>query len=269
MSSTVGRAHGAVVTRTEDERSKSVQVFDMIRDLQERALSDQLSDAPDVGGSRVLYRSTDGDIALPGVLTRPMPEPSDVLRERVSSFGRFDSREISASQLHEVLQAATNAGVALQGNARLNMTTKILKFCVLVNAIDDLAPGIYEYNPISMRLSPIRLGAVRTFIERNYFLTNYRPADAAAVIVPIGRPYAMVAAAGAMGIRLLNAQVGAAAQSIYFSCAQLHLGCGAALGFDNEHYKDELRLQNDEVPLLTIMIGHNSPNVANYRFDVM
>ena len=62
---------------------------------------------------------------------------------------------------------------------------------------------------------------------------------------------------GPRGYRRVNAEVGAVTQSVYLACAALDVGCGAALGFDNVSYQEELQITDEtEWPLLILMIGH-------------
>jgi hypothetical protein len=105
------------------------------------------------------------------------------------------------------------------------------------------------------------------FLQRNYFLPNYNLEQAAVVIVPAIRVTDVLDAAGPRGYNVVNATIGAVAQSFYTAAAALDLGCGVALGFDGVSYIEELGLDG-ETPLLIMLAGHERALPSDYRYDL-
>ena len=53
------------------------------------------------------------------------------------------------------------------------------------------------------------------------------------------------------------------------AAARAGLGCGAALGFDNAAYAEQLGLAgSDEAPLLILMIGHERALPGDYVYRI-
>ncbi|MEV4447189.1 MULTISPECIES: SagB family peptide dehydrogenase [Streptomyces] len=211
-----------------------------------------------------------GTTALPAPRTLGMPV-RDALRARRSSFGRFSGEQpLAADELSAVLAAAHAGGElpcdALEPGEGLSLA----KLYVFVNHVDGVAPGAYEYDPAGGRLVTVVPGPQGSFLQRNYFLSNYNVEQAAAVVVPAVRGQALIGAVGGRGFRVSNAVTGAVAQATYTACAALGVGCGAALGFDNVSYIEQLGLDaTGEVPLLILMVGHERPNPAGLRHEIV
>jgi nitroreductase len=115
----------------------------------------------------------------------------------------------------------------------------------------------------------VREGRPGTFLQKNYFLSNYNLEQAGVVLVPTVRTTAVLDAVGDRGYRLVNATVGAVSQAVYTAASALELGCGVALGFDNISYIEELGLEDTgEAPLLIMMIGNERPAPADFRYEI-
>nr|WP_203934359.1 nitroreductase family protein [Virgisporangium ochraceum] len=261
---------GVAVRRRDEERSRVVLTFDPVRRIHRttaRAATDRpvpgalaaaAATAPPAGGDRV---------ALP-----PAPPPTmpvrDALARRRSSFGRFDaSRALSTGDLAALLVAAHVAHlpteVAAPGDGHL------AKLYVFVNHVRGVAPGSYAYDPARHDLRPIRPGPPGMFLQRNYFLPNYNLEQAAVVVVPAVRVGDVLDAVGPRGYNVVNATIGAVAQSFYTAAAALDLGCGVALGFDGVSYIEELDLDGTgETPLLIMLAGHERALPSDYRYDL-
>jgi hypothetical protein len=133
--------------------------------------------------------------------------------------------------------------------------------------VRGIAPGSYEYDPIGGWLRAIRPGPPGRFLQRNYFLANYNLEQAAVVVVPTVRVGAVLDAAGPRAYNVVNATIGAVAQSYYTAAAALDLGCGVALGFDGVSYIEELGLDG-ETPLLIMLAGRERASASDYRYDL-
>jgi nitroreductase len=141
--------------------------------------------------------------------------------------------------------------------------------CLFVNHVAGIEPGSYEYDRDENALLPLQGGPPGEFLQRNYFLNNYNVEQASAVLVPVVRADAVLDAIGPRGYRLINTLVGSVAQAVYVACAGVGIGCGAALGFDNISYTEEMGLgERGEVPFLMIMIGREHHTRAAYRYEI-
>ncbi|QKV72299.1 nitroreductase family protein [Streptomyces harbinensis] len=218
----------------------------------------------------------------PGIARRPaaaqdLPEPAPLtmnvrraLRARRSSFGRFAAhRRLSAAQLTAAL-AAAHAGAELGGDSgAAGGGARLAMLYAFVNHVDGVEPGAYAYDPERRALRLVSAGAPGPFLQKNYFLSNYNLEQAGVVLVPTVRTRAVLEAVGDRGYRLVNATVGAIAQATYTAAAALGIGCGVALGFDNLSYREELDLEGtDEAPLLIMLLGHERPAPADFRYEI-
>ncbi|MGH3311964.1 MAG: nitroreductase family protein, partial [Streptomyces sp.] len=192
----------------------------------------------------------------------------EALRRRRSSFGRFDARRpITAGQLGTAL--AASAAVSLETDAEPPDAPRLTKLYAFVSHVEGVEPGAYEYDPTAHALRLVVPGPHGGFLQRNYFLANYNLEQSGAVLVPTVRTRAVLDAVGDRGYRLYGATVGAVSQAFYTACAALGLGSGVALGFDNDSYIEELRLERTgETPLLIMLLGHERPQSADFRYEI-
>lgn len=262
---------GVSVRHRDIERSRTVLRFDTLSRMQEttlgRAGEAPAADALASAAAPDAYRQR-AELPLP-VRQSLDTDVRTALRRRRSSFGRFDaSRPMTASSLAATL-AAAHAGAPLGGDTRTTEGTRLANLYAFVNHVDGVAPGAYAFDPQSGGLRLVREGNPGSFLQRNYFLSNYNVEQAAAVIVPTLRTAAVLDAVGDRGYRLVNATVGAIAQSVYTASAALEVGCGVALGFDNISYIEELGLEETgESPLLIMLVGHERPHPADFRYEI-
>lgn len=189
------------------------------------------------------------------------------LRRRRSSFGRFQAAPpITAAELAAVLAATAATGV--HSDAQAHGEPALAKLYAFVNHAEGIAPGAYEYAPGPGELHLVKPGPPGGFLQKNYFLGNYNLEQAAAVLVPTVRTGAVLDAVGDRGYRLVNATIGAIAQTHYTAASALGLAAGVALGFDNLSFVEELALPDGEAPMLLMMIGHERPNPAEFRYEI-
>ncbi|WP_432054916.1 nitroreductase family protein [Streptomyces sp. bgisy022] len=205
----------------------------------------------------------------------PLPPPAlpdtgvrRALRERRSSFGRFDARRrTGAGELSAVLAAC--AQTRLAGDSDPSGRLRLARLYAFVNHVQDVAQGAYAYDPERNELRLVQPGPQGEFLQRNYFLANYNLEQAGAVLVPTVRTTAVLDAVGDRGYRLAVGTAGAVAQSFYVAASALGLGAGVALGFDNVSYAERLGLTgSDEAPLLIMALGHERPGSADFRHEI-
>ncbi|MEY9962502.1 SagB-type dehydrogenase family enzyme [Streptacidiphilus sp. MAP12-16] len=268
---TVTTPAAARVRHADQERSRTVYTFDLLERMQAAAL-EGATERPAAGA---LTTALARPVAAGGERT-PLPEPltlpSDLrtsLRARRSSFGRFSSyRTVDPAQLSAILAAAEAAG-RLDSDVEPPDGPSLTRLYVFVNHVESVAPGSYLYDPLDRSLRLVRSGAPGSFVQRAYTLNNYNVEQAGAVIVPTVRTSAVLDALGDRGYRLAAAAVGATAQAVYTACAAMDLGCGVALGFDGDSYVEELALAGSaEMPLLSMMVGHERPHPADFRYEI-
>ncbi|MFJ6883564.1 nitroreductase family protein [Streptomyces californicus] len=263
-----GAASAVSVRRSDVERSRTVLTFDALLKMQAATSAGAAArPAPDALAPAAAHPA---DERLPeAALPPPRPLDADVrtaLRARRSSFGRFDAQKpVAADQLAACL-AAASAGSRIGGDTG---DVRLARLYAFVNHVEGVEPGSYAYDPERCTLRRVKEGRPGEFLQKNYFLANYNLEQAGAVLVPTVRTTAVLDAVGDRGYRLVNATIGAVAQSVYTAAAAVGLGCGVALGFDNISYIEELGLEETgEAPLLIMMIGNERPAPADFRYEI-
>ncbi|MEV6316299.1 SagB family peptide dehydrogenase [Streptomyces sp. NPDC051776] len=263
-------AANASVRHRDVERSRTVLTFDAVLTMQ-AATAEQATARPAPGALAPAAAPPLGESER---LPLPPAEPltTDVrtaLRSRRSSFGRFDARRpISAAQLATCL-AAAQAGARLGGDTGHTEDPPLAKLYAIVSHTEGITPGAYAYDPDAHELQLVKDGPLGLFLQKNYFLANYNLEQAGAVLVATVRTAAVLDAVGDRGYRLVNATIGAMAQTLYTASSAMELGCGVALGFDNISYIEELGIEDTgEAPLLIMMIGNERPDPADFRHEI-
>ncbi|WP_435226811.1 SagB/ThcOx family dehydrogenase [Streptomyces sp. Tue6028] len=264
-------APGARVRRPPDEKSRRVLSFPTVQRVHAATL-EGAADRPAPGTLDTALAAPAG----PGERSAlPAPVPLDTpvrraLRERRSSFGRFAAAEpLASDRLAAALAAAVAAGT-LDSDTETPGGAPLIRLYVFVNHVRDVPAGLYEYDRDTGGLVLMKAGDFGSFLQENYFLANYNVEQAAAVLVPVARTHAVLDAVGDRGYRLVNAAVGATAQAVYTAASAAGTACGVALGFDSVSFGEELGLaERGEIPLLIMMIGHERPHPADYRYDIV
>ncbi|MFD3494420.1 SagB family peptide dehydrogenase [Streptomyces sp. NPDC058690] len=258
----------ASVQHRDVERSRTVLTFEALRNIQS-ATAARATDRPRPGAlapaAALPADPTRTEVALP--TARPLDtDVRTALRRRRSSFGRFDAQKPVTAEQFAACLAASAAGSRIGGDTGDQRLAKLYAF---VNHVEGLAPGSYEYDPDAQSLRLVKEGRPGEFLQKNYFLANYNLEQAGAVLVPTVRTTAVLDAVGDRGYLLVNATIGAIAQTVYTTASAVDLGCGVALGFDNISYIEELGLEaTGEAPLLIMMIGNERPAPADFRYEI-
>ena len=69
---------------------------------------------------------------------------------------------------------------------------------------------------------------------------------------------------------MINAEVGALAQTAYTAAAALGVGCGAVLGFDNIAIDEAVGLDDgDERTFLFVLLGHERADRADFDYRLV
>ncbi|MFD0225700.1 nitroreductase family protein [Streptomyces hirsutus] len=263
-------AHRPSVRHRDVERSRTLLDFTALREMHSATLA-AATDRPvpgalaaaaalpaDAGGDRVELPAP----AFPGTGLRR------TLRDRRSSFGRFDARRrVAGEHLSAVLAAC--AGTRLAGDTDPAGEVRLARMYAFVNHVEGVEQGAYVYDAERGDLRLVAAGPQGSFLQENYFLANYNLEQAGVVLVPTVRTGAVLDAVGDRGYRLAVGTAGAVAQSFYLAASALDLGAGVALGFDNVSFVERLGLADgDEAPLLIMALGHERPGPADFRHEI-
>ncbi|MFJ6568524.1 nitroreductase family protein [Streptomyces sp. NPDC091292] len=266
----------------DSERSRRVLHFDTLQRIH-TATADAATARPAPGALDPARTPLPEGNGTPVPLPPADLPPVDVrtaLRERRSSFGRFDAtRPVTSAQLAATLAACAAASLGSDAETPttgpgdtgwdLPALPGLVTLYAFVNHVDGVEPGAYAYDPAAHTLRLLVPGPPGAFLQRNYFLSNYNLEQTGAVLVPTVRTAAVLDAVGDRGYRLVNGTVGAVAQTFYTAASALGLGAGVALGFDNISFIEELALdRTGENPLLIMLLGHERPHPADFRYEI-
>ncbi|MBL3666225.1 nitroreductase family protein [Streptomyces sp. M2CJ-2] len=267
--------HRPAVRHRDVERSRTLLDFTALSEMHAATL-EGAADRPAPGALAVAAAlptaGADADaVGTPVALPEPAFPDTGVrraLRDRRSSFGRFDARRpVGTGDLSAVLAAC--AGTRLAGDTDPSGEVRLAKLYAFVNHVEGVEQGAYAYDPDRDELCPVAPGPQGSFLQENYFLANYNLEQAGAVLVPTVRTTAVLDTLGDRGYRLAVGTAGAVAQSFYVAASALGLGAGVALGFDNVSFVERLGLTDgDEAPLLIMALGHERPQPADFRHEI-
>lgn len=243
------------------ERSRVVRRFPRTDAVHRAALvTTQPRPAP---GVRAAAPEPPGGLALPADRLPDLGTPAVLLMRR-SSFGRFAARPtLPAGHLGTLLAAMAHAR-GRPSDLDPAGGSGLTRFMVVANHVAGVAAGCYSYDSAGSRLSTVADTAPSgPYLQRSYQLVNYDMGQVAAIVAIVGRPAAALDHFGERGLRVLNAEAGAVAQTGYLAAAVLGIGCGAVLGLDNLAMNDLLKLTDtDERTLLFLLVGRDRGGFA-------
>ena len=120
--------------------------------------------------------------------------------------------------------------------------------------VDDLAPGIYKYNPAKDELALVKEGDVRASLAAAS-LGQRSVADGAINIVMAAVYERTKVKYGSRGERYVHIEVGHAAQNICLEATALGLGLVTVGAFDDAEVAKTVGMSQDESPLYVIPVG--------------
>ncbi len=246
------------------QRSKTRTTFAMGKHahrstlLADDSLPDTIASAQATIHTEEKTASTNKPIPLPPpALANLQQDLLETFQMRRSSFGTFSaSPPLSQAELATLLYAGS---LVRDYSSDVKDSAKIPPFtqqAVFINSVEGIKRGVYNYDDTAHSLTLIREAETALFLQQHYLLQNYSLAEAAAVIAVIGNLENMLAIYGNRGYRLLNAEAGLVAQSLYMVSTGLSLACGAALGFDNTALNEVLGLESGQKTLIFVLVGH-------------
>ena len=129
-----------------------------------------------------------------------------------------------------------------------------LEIYVVVGDVENLAGGVYRYEPVEHELVKILEGDKRTDLA-TAALGQSSVSDAAIDIVVTAVYERTTVKYGERGIRYVHIEVGHAAQNMCLQATAMDLGIVTVGAFDDQQVKEVLNLPEDEQPLYVIPIG--------------
>ncbi len=266
-------APGRVVDRPSFERSAKILRFDR----SEAAFRATLLDG-DHARRRPVASPASAVVPPPPSATAPVPLPPPapghaelgrVLRRRRSSFGAFVAQPpLDLGELGTVLAGAASA-------RRYSADVKthdapLTRVHVLANRVAGIPAGTYTYEEDGHRLHPVQERELATFLQKAYYLSNYNLDQVGAVLAISANLDSALSLYGSRGYRVLNAEVGAVAQTAYVAACAAGVGCGAVLGFDNIAIDEAVGLdRSDERTFLFLLLGHERTDPADFDFRLV
>ncbi len=251
------------------ERSRRTVAFELVGRVHEAAL---VGGRPRPGADAA--RTGAAFAPLGGGEVRSLPDPvadradldvAGSLRARRTSFGLLTARPpLDVRDLGAVLASVARAGTAGTDVAPAPRGHGWIRQRVLSNTVTGLGQRVYGYDAASHALVA---GAALDVsgLQRLYALNNYNLAEVAAIIVITGRLEAVVAAYGARGYRMLNIEVGQAAQAAYLAATARGLGVGAVLGLDSLGVDGLLGIDGTgEHSMICVLVGHERTPALRY-----
>lgn len=263
---------GGLIDRPSFERSARTRVFEQVREVHRAVLADRRP-RPDPSLARTLVPrrpQRDGVVELPEPLEKRLGgDLAQVLRARRTSFGSFvRSRLLGLDELATVLAGAVSA--QRYDSDVVPADVALTGLYVLANRVEGLPSGTYRYECGDHRLQVVRQSPIAEMLQHSYYLSNYNLEQVGAVLAVSGRSRSTLAAYGSRGYRVLNAEVGAIAQTAYVSATALGVGCGAVLGFDNIAMDEAVGLDDgDERTFLYLLLGHERADRADFDYRLL
>ncbi|QBD82832.1 SagB/ThcOx family dehydrogenase [Ktedonosporobacter rubrisoli] len=264
-----------LIKKSSFQRSKEITVFDLNREVHRSTLLHEGSPTPGRKFSQAsvddVYRGSERIALPPPAIEGLQMNILDTFQRRRSSFGSFSHQNpLSLVELATMLAFGAAICTYKADVKMVEHTSSFTRQVVFANTVEGLEQGIYAYDQQQHCLWCVQKGDMRLFLQQHYFLQNYNPAETGALIALVGHLDGMLEVYGNRGYRILNAEVGMAAQSIYMAAAALSCACGAALGFNNGALNTVLHLdQTQEKTLLFLMVGHERFPSADFdtRFE--
>lgn len=200
-------------------------------------------------------------LADPPILTLPPPcrngqlSLENCLSER-RSCRVFEERSLSVPEIGQLLWAAQGiTGAAGLRTAPSAKAVYPLRLDVIAAEVEDVAAGVYRYDPEAHRLTLRFRGDLR---EQLVAAAGGQEVIALApVVVLMSAVYrGMLREFGERGTRLSHIEAGHIGQNLCLEATSLGLGCLTMGAFDDALFKKLARLGESEEPIYCVAIGH-------------
>ena len=129
-----------------------------------------------------------------------------------------------------------------------------LKLFIVVGDVNELLPGIYQYNPEDHSLLKTANGDLRKLLQKAAFNQSCI-GDAAIIFVFTAIYQRTTGKYGERGVRYVHMEVGHAGQNLFLQAEALHLGTVVVGAFDDDEVREVLNLDSDIQPLSLMPVG--------------
>ena len=129
-----------------------------------------------------------------------------------------------------------------------------LKLFVVVGDVNELSPGIYQYNPKDHSLLKTANGDLRKSLQKAA-LDQTCVGDAAIIFVFTAIYQRTIWKYGKRGVRYVHMEVGHAGQNLFLQAEGLGLGTVVVGAFDDDEVREALNLDTDVQPLSLMPVG--------------
>ena len=129
-----------------------------------------------------------------------------------------------------------------------------LKLFIVVGDVNELSPGIYQYNPEDHSLLKTANGDLRKLLQKAAFNQSCI-GDAAIIFVFTAIYQRTTGKYGERGVRYVHMEVGHAGQNLFLQAEALHLGTVVVGAFDDDEVREVLNLDSDIQPLSLMPVG--------------
>ncbi|MFQ6024877.1 MAG: SagB/ThcOx family dehydrogenase [Acidiferrobacterales bacterium] len=155
---------------------------------------------------------------------------ASVIRRRGSTRAFDQARSISFEELSTVLDRATRG---IPADFLAPLSTTLLDLYLIVNAVDDLVPGIYYYRRVDRALELLAAGDFRRESGR-LGLSQQLPADAAVNVYCLCSLLPILKRFGNRGYRAAQLEGGITGGRMYLAAYAQHFGATGLTFFDDE-----------------------------------
>jgi len=129
-----------------------------------------------------------------------------------------------------------------------------LKLFIVVGKVNELSPGIYQYNPEDHSLLKTADGDLRKLLQKAAFNQSCI-GDAAIIFVFTASYQRTTGKYGERGVRYVHMEVGHAGQNLFLQAEALDLGTVVVGAFDDDEVRKVLSLDSDIQPLSLMPVG--------------
>ena len=129
-----------------------------------------------------------------------------------------------------------------------------LKLFVVVGDVNELSPGIYQYNPKDHSLLKTANGDLRKSLQKAA-LDQTCVGDAAIIFVFTAIYQRTTGKYGKRGVRYVHMEVGHAGQNLFLQAEGLGLGTVVVGAFDDDEVREVLNFDADVQPLSLMPVG--------------
>ena len=129
-----------------------------------------------------------------------------------------------------------------------------LKLFVVVGDVNDLSPGIYQYNPEEHSLLKTANGDLRKSLQEAA-LDQSCIGDAAVIFVFTAIYRRTTLKYGDRGVHYVHMEVGHAGKNLFLQAESLHLGTVVVGAFNDDEVREVLNLDGDMQPLSLMPVG--------------